>query len=182
MKVSRFSTFEIRTATLGALLLGLTAVAGAQKLKHTGPPVTTRGTVKSNEHANNGQVTAESKRVDARDDKAEREVEKIADKREHDAVSAAKGERKSLLRGITLSKSERTSVKATEKKYDDRLKDLDKQAKTLEKAGTPDAALIAKIDALRIDERNELRSLLTPAQVMQFNKNVANLGSRKHSN
>ena len=89
---------------------------------------------------------------------------------------------KSLLRGITLSKSERTSVNATERKYDGQVKDLTKRERTLAKAGTPDAAIIAQIDALRSDERNEVRSELTAVQVMQFNKNAANLGNRKHSN
>ena len=116
------------------------------------PPITTQGTIKSNPKADKGQANAEAKRVEARDDKATKDAEKVADKAEKGADRKAHSEPKALLKGITLTEAQGTTVKAIEKKYDGQLKDLEKQAKTLEKAGTPDAAFVAKIDALRMQE------------------------------
>ena len=69
----RMTNIAIRTTALGALLAGFATAATAQKEKHpAGPPVTTMGAMKSHPKADKGQATAEAKRVDARNDKAEK--------------------------------------------------------------------------------------------------------------
>lgn len=168
MNVIRLQQFAIRATTLGALLTGAAGVSLAQKTKPAGPPVTTQGSVKSNPKADKGQATAEAARVDARDDKVVKS-----------ALHAARDQSKSLLKGMKLTKAERTVTHDIEKKYADQYKDLEKADKAAEKAGAPDAALIAKIDALRLQERAELRAALTSQQQATFDNNVATLGAKK---
>ena len=182
MTAPRFTKFTMRTAALGALLAGFTAVAGAQKAKPTtppaGPPVTTKGATKANPKAAKGQATAESKRTEAREAKAARDADKAADKAERAALKAARTEPKELLKGIKLSDAERRTVSDIEKKYDGQLKDLEKQEDAAAKAGKPDPAMVARINALRMRERSDLRAALTPAQQTQFDKNMAALGAK----
>lgn len=180
MTTSRLKNIAIRTTALGALLAGFAAVAVAQRGKPpAGPPVTTKGTIKSNPKADKGQATAESKRADARDDKAARAADQLRDKVEKTAWKEAYGEPKALLKGVKLSSAERKTVREIEKKYSDQLKDLQKQENAAEKAGTPDPAIISKIDALRLQERADLRAVLTTEQQAQYDKNVAALGTKK---
>ena len=168
MSVTSFTKFTAQLATIGALVAMTAGVAGAQKSKPAGPPVTTHGESKAAAPAANGQATAEASRTDAKADKAEAA-----------AMKSARSEPKALLKGIKLSKTEKTSVGAIQKKYDTQLKDLEKQAKAADKAGTPDATLVAKIDALRTQERTDLRAALTPDQATAFDKNVAGLSVKK---
>jgi hypothetical protein len=190
MSTTSFTKFTAQLATIGALVAVTAGVAGAQKSKPAGPPVTTHGEVKAAAPAAKGQATAEAKRTDAaadkaakvadkKDDKADKAAAKKDEKTEASALKEARSEPKSLLKGIKLSKTEKKSVNDIQKKYDGQLKDLEKQAKASEKAGTPDATLVAKIDALRTQERADLRATLTPAQVTAFDKNVAGLGVKK---
>jgi hypothetical protein len=172
MTVTRLGKFTIQLAAVAALVAVSAGVAGAQKAKPPtprpgGPPVTTRGETKANEHAAKGQANAEAKRTEAREDKAERM-----------AIKSARNEPKALLKGIRLSAAERTSVEGIEKKYAGQLKDLEKQEDAAEKSGKPDATFVSKIDALRTQERTELRAALTPAQATQFDKNAATLGTK----
>ena len=171
MTVTRLSKFTIQLAVVGALVAVSAGVAGAQKAKPAphpgGPPVTTRGETKANPHAAKGQANAESKRTEAREDKAERV-----------AIKSARNEPKALLKGIRLSAAERKSVNDIEKKYEGQLKDLEKQEDAAEKSGKPDETFVSKIDALRTQERAELRGALTPAQATQFDKNAATLGTK----
>jgi len=163
MSLIRSSKFTLQLVAVGALV-AVAGVAGAQKpAPHPGgPPVTTRGEAKANEHAAKGQATAEAKRTEAREDKAERA-----------AMKSAKDEPKKVLKGIKLSKAERTSVEGIEKNYSGQLKDLEKQEDAAEKSGKPDATIVSKIDALRTQERAELRAVLTPDQATRFDKNAA---------
>jgi hypothetical protein len=175
--------FTIQLAAVAALVAVSAGVAGAQKAKPptprpAGPPVTTHGETKANEHAAKGQATAESKRTEAREDKAARATEKKEDNAERAAIKSARNEPKALLKGIRLSAAERTSVNDIQKKYDGQLKDLEKQENDAEKSGKPDATIVSKIDALRVQERAELRTALTPAQATRFDKNVATLGTK----
>jgi Spy/CpxP family protein refolding chaperone len=94
-------------------------------------------------------------------------------------MSSARGEPKSLLKGIKLTDAEKKATGDIEKRYADQFKDLEKADKASDKAGTPDAALIARIDALRLQERADLRAALTPEQQLQFDKNIAALGTKK---
>jgi hypothetical protein len=169
MNASRLKNIAIRTTMLGALLASTAGVAVAQqKAKQQGPPVTTKGTVKSNPKADKGQATAEAARANAREEKAEKS-----------ALSAARGEPKSLLKGIKMTEAEKKATGDIEKRYADQFKDLKKSDKAADKAGTPDAAYLAKIDALRLQERAELRAALTPEQQLQYDKNIATLGAKK---
>lgn len=168
MKVTRLQTMAIRALVLGAIVAGTAGVAVAQKVKPAGPPVSTKGAVKSNPKADKGQATAAAARADARDRKAEKS-----------AVQSARHEPKSLLKGIKLTDAEKQSTRDIEKKYDAQFKEMEKADKVADKAGTPDASFVAKMDVLRMQERAELRAALTPAQQVEFDRNVATLGAKK---
>jgi Spy/CpxP family protein refolding chaperone len=162
MQATRVTKFTAQVVAAAVCLLAFSVAASAQKAKPAGPPVTTKGMTKANEHAAKGQATAESKRAKAREDKAERAETK-----------AAREEPGRLLKGIKLTKAERTSVNDVEKKYRAQLKDLEKQEDAAEKAGTPMADFATRVTALRTQERADIRAVLTPAQATQFDKNAA---------
>jgi hypothetical protein len=178
MSTTRVSKFTMQMAVVSALVAISAGVASAQKVKAAGPPATTHGQTKANEGAAKGQATAEAKRIDAAEDKSAKTAEKKEDAAERASIKAARSEPKALLEGIKLSKTEEKSVDDIEKKYESRLKDLEKQQTAAEKSGTPDASLASKIDALRMQERSELRGVLTPAQISQFDKNASTLGAK----
>ena len=71
MQATRVTKFTMQLMTAAVCLLAFSVAASAQKAKPAGPPVTTKGMTKANEHAAKGQATAESKRVEARERKAE---------------------------------------------------------------------------------------------------------------
>ena len=180
MTTSRITTIAIRTTALGALLAGFAAVAVAQKVKRAeGPPVTTKGSIESNEHADKGQRNAESRRAEARDDKAERGDDRDDDRGEGRKWQGGRGNSKWLLKGIKVEPARRKSLHGIEKRYADAFKDLEKQERAAEKSGHPDASFAAKLEALRVRERAELRAALTPAEQVQFDRNVAARGARK---
>ena len=162
MQATRVTKFTMQLVTAAVCLLTFSVVASAQKAKPAGPPVTTKGMTKANENAAKGQATAESKRTEARENKAERAETK-----------AAREEPGRLLKGIKLTKAERTSVNDVEKKYRDQLKDLEKQEDAAEKAGTPMTDFATRVTAVRTQERADIRAVLTPAQATQFDKNAA---------
>jgi hypothetical protein len=179
MSVSSFTKYTAQLATIGALVVLTAGVAGAQKAKPAGPPPTTHGETKAAVPAAKGQATAEAARTDAKADKAAKTADKKEDKAEATALKNARSEPKALLKGIKLSKTEKKSVDDIQKKYDAQLKDLETQEKAAEKAGTPDATLVAKIDAVRTQERADLRGVLTADQATTFDKNVAGLSAKK---
>jgi hypothetical protein len=179
MSVRRVTTMTIQVMAAGMLVAISAAVVSAQKVKPAGPPMTTHGEIKANAAAAKGQANAEAKRTDADADKAAREADKKEDHAERAAMKAAHNEPQKLLKGIKLTKSEKKSVEDIEKKYDQQLKDLDKQEDAAEKAGKPDPSIASKIDALRAQEQADLRAVLSPDQVKQFDKNAAAIGSKK---
>lgn len=168
MNVIRLRHFAIRATALGALVATTAGVAVAQKVKPAGPPVVTQGGVKSNEHADKGQAKAEAARLEARENKAEKS-----------ALGAARREPKSLLKDISLTKAERKTTNAIEKRYADQFKELEKAEKAGEKAGTADVVLTGRIEALRAQQRAELRAALTPQQQAKFDNNAATLATKK---
>jgi hypothetical protein len=174
-RVSKFTMQMVAVSTLFAMSAG---VASAQKVKAAGPPATTHGQTKANEAAAKGQATAEAERIDAAEDKAAKTAEKKEDAAERASTKAARSEPTELLEGIKLSKTEEKSVDGIEKKYESQLKDLEKQQTAAEKSGAPDASIASKSDALRMQERTELRGVLTPAQISQFDKNASTLGTK----
>lgn len=108
---------------------------------------------------------------------------KAADKAEDRAERAAKKEFKEqphvLLKGIKLTRAEKKQVEDIEKRYHEQFKTLEKQEDQAEKSGTPMSDVPQRIAALRDQERNDLRAVLTPAQQLQFDKNAVS-GSGKH--
>ena len=151
-----------------AALLGVASIAGAQAKPPAGPPVTNKGATKANEHAAKGQATAQAKRMDAREDKAE-----------NAALRKAHAEPEALLKGVKLTKAERKTVQDIRKKYASQIKDLEKQEDAAEKAGTPDTSIVSKIDALRGQERTELRAAIPAAQQARFDKNATAFDAKK---
>jgi len=180
MTRSRLTQFATRTAALGVLLAGCAGVALAQKAKPPlGPPVTTQGAVKSNPNADKGQATAESKRIAARDRKAAKAADKLQNTEQRSALKDARSEPKALLKGIALTKAERKSMKAIEKRYAGEFKVIEQQARIAEKAGQADPSVASRVEDLRMRERAELRAALPLAQQARFDSNVATLGPRK---
>jgi hypothetical protein len=178
MSKTHVSKWTTQLAVIGTLVAISTGVAHAQKPHAGGPPATTHGAIKANDAAAKGQANAEAKRTDADDDKAARAADKKEDAAERAALKAARNQPKELLKGIKLSKDEEKSVDAIEKKYEAQLKDLDKQEDAAEKSGAPTAPIAAKIAALRTQEQADLRAVLNPSQLAQFDKNAAALASK----
>lgn len=163
----------------GALMLASTSVALAQKPHAAGPPVTTHGETKAGIAAAKGQANAQAKRTDADDDKAARAADKKEDASERAAIKATRNQPKELLKGIKLSKDQVKSVDAIEKKYEGQLKDLDKQEDAAEKSGASTTAIASKIAALRAQEQADLRAVLNPSQLAQFDKNASAVGTKR---
>lgn len=91
----------------------------------------------------------------------------------------AKDERKALLAGILLTKTQKASVTEIQQRYDQQMKDLNAQLKASEKGGTADPKLVAKADALMSQERTDIRAVLSGAQVAQFEKNIQAIAAKK---
>jgi len=163
---------------VGALTAMSTGLAHAQKSRPAGPPATTHGATQANDAAAKGQANAQAKRTDADDDKAAKAADKKEDASERAAIKAARNQPAELLKGIKLSEPQKKSADAIEKKYEDQLKDLDKQEDAAEKSGAPTAPIATKIAALRTQEQADLRAVMNPSQVTQFDKNAAALGAK----
>ena len=180
MAHERWILIALRSTVIGALLVGFTSLAIAQKPKPpVGPPVTTQGTMKSSPKADKGQATAESKRAEARERKAAKGADKLQNLEQRTALKVARGEPKALLKGIKLGKVERKSQKAIEHRYSAEIKEIAAQARIAEKAGQADPSVVARLEALRARERAELRAGLTPAQQVRFDANLAAYSTRK---
>jgi len=159
---------KLMQLTTAATLLAVASVAGAQGKAPSGPPVTTKGATQANAHAAKGQATAQASRTEAR-----------ADKAEHSALRRARTEPAALLKGVKLTKAERKSVEEIEKRYSAQIKDMEKQENAAEKAGTPDATIVSKLDALRAQERAELRAAIPAPQQARFDRNSTAFDAKK---
>jgi Spy/CpxP family protein refolding chaperone len=117
-------------------------------------------------------------------DKAAAKAERSADKTEHSEFKAAH-EQKLLTKGIRLTPAEKKQVKAIEKKYDAQYRSIRKNEVAADNAarknGTADsdAAFQAQVSQLQVQERAEIRAVLTPEQQAIFDKNVTKLSSHK---
>jgi hypothetical protein len=178
MSKAPVSKLTTQLVVVGMLVALSTGAARAQKPHAAGPPITTHGQTKANDAAAKGQANAEAKRADADADKAAKTADKKEDASERAALKAAHNQPKDLLKGIKLSKPEEKSVDAIEKKYEDQLKDLDKQEDAAEKSGAPTTSIASKIATLRTQEQADLRAVLSPSQVTQFDKNATALGAK----
>lgn len=154
---------------LGALACGMIAIvttsAQAQKARPAEPPP----------HVMK-QHTPPAARTAAKPERAEQKADERAENAARHDLTA---QPKQLLRGIKLTKQERQQAKAIEKKYNEQAKALNKQEDAAEKSGATSTDLTQKIDALRDQERSDLRAILTSAQQTRFDANVTKLG-KKH--
>jgi hypothetical protein len=166
MTISRVQQLAIRAMMLGAFLASTAVNVAAQK--QDGPPKVTKGTVKSNPKADKGQATAEAARVEARNRKAIKS-----------SFKSARGEPKALLRGIRFSPMEKRLNAVITKRYAGDYKALEKAGKDADKAGTPDAGILAKIDAIRLLARSELRDAMTEQQRIRFESNRAGIDAKR---
>ena len=131
-------------------------------------------------------------------DKAAKAHEKVEDRSEHDArkvaeradkvednqlrhaFNGARHQDKSLTHGIRLTSQERAQFRAIDRRYDTQLRTLEKDMNASEKAGRlNDPALLQRINTLRDQERAEMRAALTPAQQVEFDRNISQIGSRR---
>ena len=149
MTTSRRKQIMRRAATASALLAGVASIAVAQKAQGKGEPPLTT----------HGSA-------------------KSSEQAEHADEKRAKSERK-MLKGIKLTKAQKSSLKVTEKRYEAEQKELEKQLDASEKSGRADPAIVAKIDAIRIRERAEIRAALSPAQRAEYDRHLAGQGNRK---
>lgn len=180
MTSSRIIDRAVRMLAFLTFSAALASTAAAQRgTPPAGPPETTKGAAKSAAKADKGQANAEAKRAEAREDKALRTAEKVRDDSSDAAIKRAHGEEKTLLKGVTLTKAERDSVKAIEQRYDDAVKDLRKQERAAAQAGQTRFAIVSKLDALRERERAELRGRLSPAAQAKLDQNLAALRASK---
>ena len=178
MSKTHVNRMTIQLVVAGAFVAISAGAAQAQKPHPAGPPIVTHGQAKANDAAAKGQANAEAKRTDADDDKAAKTADKKEDASERAALKAARNDPKALLKDIKLTKTEDKSVDAIEKKYEAQLKDLDKQEDAAEKSGAPTTSIASKIAALRTQEQADLRAVLSPSQVTQFDKNASALGAK----
>ncbi len=169
MHATRFPVMATAFAIAGVLVAGGAATAGAQKshMSAPHPPAMTHGMEKANEHAAKGQEKAESKRVDAAEDRSENAAER-----------AVRTQRGRLLKGIKLTSAQRKAFAELQRKYDAQLKTLDKQEDAAEKSGKADSTLTAQVVSLRTQERSDIRALLTAAQQQQFDKNASAMDAK----
>lgn len=113
--------------------------------------------------------------------KAEHGAERVENRAEHTALREAHVQSSALLRGVRISGAERRQVREIDKRYEAQIRALRKDEKSSDKAGTDnDAAYTARVAALTTQERADIRAVLTPAQQVRFDANVAARASMKH--
>lgn len=129
--------------------------------------------------------------ADKAEDKAAHNADKSADKTERASEKTERAdleaahEQKLLTKGIKLTSAEKKQLKAIEKKYDSQIRSLRKSEvvadKTAKKNGTADsdASFAAQLSQLQVQERSEMRAVLTPQQQSIFDTNVAKASSHK---
>jgi hypothetical protein len=91
------------------------------------------------------------------------------------AFVAARREPKSVLKGITLTSSVKNTTRFMAERYLDRFEELNKADKNAYRTDADTSTLIGDIMLIRLEQRAELRAVLTRAQRVQFDSNVATL-------
>ena len=118
--------------------------------------------------------TGEVKKAEQTATKTAKKAESAAEKAEHRAFARAEAAPEQWVKGVKLTKAERTQVNTIERKYRKELTDLKKSHEAAEKAGKEDdSQIVAKVQAISDHERDELRAVLTAAQQATFDKNLA---------
>ena len=130
-------------------------------------------------HAQGSQPTVPPTKAEK---KAEKMAEKMAERKtdmndehaEHKAFEKGMSSPKGWLKGVKLTKAERTQVNTIEKKYNAQIASMKKDHLVAEKAGKEDdSQLVAKVQAVVDQEKTELRGVLTADQQARFDSNVA---------
>ncbi|MFN2636157.1 MAG: hypothetical protein ABR585_03960 [Gemmatimonadaceae bacterium] len=103
---------------------------------------------------------------------AARDMDKVQDRAERDALRRADDQDNALLHGIKLTKSERQQVRAIEKRYDAQYRDLRKEAKN-------NGSLVSQINSVRDQERAEIRAALNASQQATFDRNASRYDTRR---
>jgi hypothetical protein len=190
---------------LAGVIVAAPSLAVAQKAPHPThptPPVVMgkSGPVRQDDRADKiadkAERTAErtadqtARNADKAADKSARNTEKAADKTERSADKVERSElkfaheQKLLTKGIKLTLAEKKSLKAIEKNFDAQYRDLRQKELAADKAakknGTveSDATFEAQLSTLQIQERNQMRAVLTPAQQSVFDSNVTKLSTK----
>ncbi len=114
--------------------------------------------------------------------KAAAKTERATDKTERADLEAAH-EQKLLTKGIRLTSAEKKQMKAIEKKYDAQIRTIRKNEVAADNAarknGTAesDASFEAQISQLQVQERADMRLVLTQKQQSIFDSNVTKLST-----
>ena len=173
---------SVTTLALAALaLISLADSASAQKGKKDDPKPMA-GMVHADKDAMKPPKRVEHAQQEAAKDQSKviKEQDKVVKRADHRAnrdmkraFGMAVSEQAHLAKGLKLSPDARRQWKEIDRKYDAQYRDLRKEIRAAEQAGRPvDPAWTVRIATLREQERVELRGLLTPAQLVVFNRNV----------
>ncbi len=128
---------------------------------------------------NYGKVRSEQAHAANAQRKAIHDADKASDRAERRAFNQARHDSKAVLKDIRLTAVQKAQVRAIDRRFDTQLKVLEREDRANEKAGRPtDAALVQRINALRDQERAEVRLVLTPTQVATFDATVARRSAR----
>lgn len=157
------------------------------------------GTAKQMEHEHHEHREARKDHAEGlkEHEKTVKAADKIEDRTAHDAAESAKRadkvedrglrhafddarhQDKGLTHGARLTSPQRTKLREIDRRYDTQLRALEKEMDASEKEGrVNDPALLTRVNALRDQERTDLRAVLTPAQQTVFDRNVSRLNSR----
>ena len=184
------STFLARLFGSGVLLMTCAVAAQAQKGGHAAPPAPHPAPMPAPQRATPATpavratpaVPEQGKRAEPaipahpatpakpapKVKPTPRNGDKAEDRAEKDALRRADTQDKALTHGIRLTPSERRDIRVIEKKYNAQFRDLRKNGAT-----------VAQINALRDQERREIRSVLTSSQWTIFDQNVTKYDARR---
>jgi Spy/CpxP family protein refolding chaperone len=132
--------------------------------------------------ARNADKVADKSALTAK--KAAAKAERATDKTERSGFNAAH-DQKLLAKGIRLTLAEKKQLKAIEKKYDAQYRTIRKNEVKADNAarknGTTesDATFQAQLSQLQMQERTDMRAVLTSQQQSIFDSNVTKLSAHK---
>ena len=123
------------------------------------------------------EVAKDAKEVAKNASDARPREPKAEERREHRSFTVARQQSQRLTKSVRLTAAQRAQFEAVRKRYDSQYRALEKEEMQLDKAHASDADVLRRLDALSAQERAELRGILTPAQQLTFDRNVA--GARR---
>lgn len=92
---------------------------------------------------------------------------------EHEAFKTARQQSQRLVKGIKLTADQRSRFEDLRKRYDTQYKALEKEERDLDKTKGSDMDVLRRLEVARLQERAEIRAMLTPRQQVVFDRNVA---------